>query len=87
MEKSEQVWWPEAVPQVTFAYQISLPLHFSTSTLRVSLFLLFRIMEWDPSVFFTASGSSSPYALLILHQPINQKAYDALSRHGETSVI
>ncbi|CAG8107482.1 unnamed protein product [Penicillium salamii] len=82
MEKSEQVWWPEAAPQVTFAYQISLPLHFSTSTLRVSLFVLFRIMEWDPSVFFTASGSSSPYALLILHQPINQKAYDALSRHA-----
>ncbi|CAG8116373.1 unnamed protein product [Penicillium olsonii] len=39
-------------------------------------------MEWDPSRFFSASGSPSPYALLILHQPINHKAFDALSRHA-----
>ncbi|KAJ5354130.1 thiamine pyrophosphokinase eukaryotic [Penicillium brevicompactum] len=39
-------------------------------------------MEWDPSRFFGASGSSSPYALLILHQPINEKAFDVLRKHA-----
>jgi hypothetical protein len=41
-------------------------------------------MEWDPSRFFRPEGSPSPYALLVLNQPINEKAFGALSEHGET---
>jgi thiamine pyrophosphokinase len=40
-------------------------------------------MEWDPSRFFHPQGSSSPYALLILNQPINEKAFGVLSRYGK----
>jgi hypothetical protein len=40
-------------------------------------------MEWDPSRLFGTSGSSSPYALLILNQPINEKAFGVLSKHGQ----
>lgn len=39
-------------------------------------------MEWDPSRFFGAAGSPSPYALLILNQPINESAFGVLSEHG-----
>ncbi|OQE80918.1 hypothetical protein PENNAL_c0043G01181 [Penicillium nalgiovense] len=39
-------------------------------------------MEWDPSRFFHPQGSSSPYALLILNQPINEKAFGVLSRYA-----
>jgi hypothetical protein len=41
-------------------------------------------MEWDPSHFFRPEGSPSPYALLVLNQPINEKAFGVLSEHGET---
>lgn len=39
-------------------------------------------MEWDPSRFFRASEASMPYALLVLNQPINERAFGALSEHG-----
>lgn len=39
-------------------------------------------MEWDPSRFFRVSDSSTPYALLVLNQPINERAFDVLSEHG-----
>lgn len=39
-------------------------------------------MEWDPSQFFR-SGDVSTYALLVLNQPINEKAFGVLSDHGE----
>ncbi|KAJ5958961.1 thiamine pyrophosphokinase eukaryotic [Penicillium vulpinum] len=39
-------------------------------------------MEWDPSRFFRPSGSPSPYALIILNQPINEKAFGVLSRYA-----
>ncbi|KAJ5164818.1 thiamine pyrophosphokinase eukaryotic [Penicillium coprophilum] len=39
-------------------------------------------MEWDPSRFFRPSGSPSPYALLVLNQPINEKAFGVLSRYA-----
>ncbi|KAJ5381146.1 uncharacterized protein N7496_003574 [Penicillium cataractarum] len=39
-------------------------------------------MEWDPSCFFRLEGSPSPYALLILNQPINEKAFGVLSEHA-----
>ncbi|OKO95204.1 hypothetical protein PENSUB_11283 [Penicillium subrubescens] len=38
-------------------------------------------MEWDPSRFFRLEGSPSPYALLVLNQPINEKAFGVLSEH------
>lgn len=41
-------------------------------------------MEWDPSRFFRPEGSPLPYALLVLNQPINEKAFGVLSEHGET---
>ncbi|KAJ6164394.1 hypothetical protein N7470_003066 [Penicillium chermesinum] len=40
-------------------------------------------MDWDPSRFFRATGNASPYALLVLNQPINEKAFGVLSEHGE----
>ncbi|KAJ5317369.1 hypothetical protein PENANT_c034G10620 [Penicillium antarcticum] len=39
-------------------------------------------MEWDPSRFFRVSGSPSPYALLILNQPINENAFGVLSHYA-----
>src|SRR5262245_59263215 len=41
------------------------------------------VTEWDPTQFFREGYPSSPYALLILNHPINEKAYDVLQRHGE----
>ncbi|KAJ5240821.1 uncharacterized protein N7469_002412 [Penicillium citrinum] len=38
-------------------------------------------MEWDPSQFFR-SGDVSTYALLVLNQPINEKAFGVLSDHA-----
>jgi hypothetical protein len=55
----------------------------STITASLSLFLLY-VMEWDPSRFFRPEGSPSPYALLVLNQPINEKAFGVLSAYGET---
>lgn len=43
-------------------------------------------MEWDPSRFFRVSEPSSPYALLVLNQPINERAFGVLSGHGKSSV-
>ncbi|GKZ20939.1 hypothetical protein AbraIFM66951_011322 [Aspergillus brasiliensis] len=48
-----------------------------------------KIMTWDPTQFFrTEEGRrpSSPYALLILNHPINEKAYDVLRKHALTTV-
>ncbi|KAF7714149.1 Uncharacterized protein PECH_009011 [Penicillium ucsense] len=39
-------------------------------------------MEWDPSRFFRPEGSPSPYALLMLNQPINERAFTVLSQHA-----
>ncbi|KAJ5992864.1 hypothetical protein N7451_008588 [Penicillium sp. IBT 35674x] len=39
-------------------------------------------MEWHPSRFFHPEGSPVPYALLILNQPINERAYEVLSEHA-----
>ncbi|PYI14417.1 thiamine pyrophosphokinase [Aspergillus violaceofuscus CBS 115571] len=40
------------------------------------------VTEWDPTQFFREGYPSSPYALLILNHPINEKAYDVLQRHA-----
>ncbi|PYH31058.1 thiamine diphosphokinase [Aspergillus neoniger CBS 115656] len=47
-----------------------------------------RLMTWDPTQFFrTEEGlPSSPYALLILNHPINERAYDVLQQHALTTV-
>ncbi|KAJ6092871.1 hypothetical protein N7486_008160 [Penicillium sp. IBT 16267x] len=39
-------------------------------------------MEWHPSIFFHPEGSPAPYALVILNQPINERAYEVLSEHA-----
>ncbi|KAJ5775879.1 uncharacterized protein N7511_000890 [Penicillium nucicola] len=39
-------------------------------------------MEWDPSRFFRVGGSPSPYALLVLNQPINENAFGVLSQYA-----
>ncbi|KAJ5722009.1 hypothetical protein N7488_000044 [Penicillium malachiteum] len=39
-------------------------------------------MEWNPTLFFRPEGSPSPYALLILNQPINEKAFEVLNEHA-----
>ncbi|RAH63029.1 thiamine pyrophosphokinase [Aspergillus piperis CBS 112811] len=47
-----------------------------------------RLMTWDPTQFFrTEEGlPSSPYALLILNHPINERAYDVLRKNALTTV-
>lgn len=40
------------------------------------------MMEWDPSRFFRVSEASTPYALLVLNQPINERAFGVLSDQG-----
>ena len=47
-----------------------------------SLECLLFAMEWDPSRFFRPY-CSSPYALLVLNQPINESALSVLYEHGE----
>lgn len=37
-------------------------------------------MEWHPTQFF--SPSPPPFALLILNQPINERAFSVLHQHG-----
>ncbi|KAH8705894.1 putative thiamine pyrophosphokinase Thi80 [Talaromyces proteolyticus] len=40
-------------------------------------------MEWNPSLFFqTDSVPKNPFAILILNQPINERAFDAVRRHA-----
>ncbi|OJD24528.1 mitochondrial import inner membrane translocase subunit tim9 [Blastomyces percursus] len=44
-------------------------------------------MDWYPAQFFNPSAPpSSPFALLVLNQPINQNAYTILKKHGEFHV-
>lgn len=40
-------------------------------------------MEWHPASFFrTDIIPTTPLAILILNQPINENAFDAVRRHG-----
>lgn len=39
-------------------------------------------MEWDPSRFFCSSDGDAPYALLVLNQPINERAFKVLQQRG-----
>lgn len=40
-------------------------------------------MEWHPASFFrTDIIPENPYAILVLNQPINENAFDAVRRHG-----
>ena len=45
-------------------------------------------MDWDPTQFFRtdAHNPPSPYALLVLNQPINEKAFKVLREHGTPPV-
>lgn len=44
-------------------------------------------MEWDPTQFFrTEKPQPAPFALLVLNQPINEKAFRVLKRHGAFSI-
>ncbi|PWY96310.1 thiamine pyrophosphokinase [Aspergillus sclerotioniger CBS 115572] len=45
-------------------------------------------MEWDPTQFFRDEGDNppTPFALLILNHPINEKAYDVLQKHALITV-
>lgn len=38
-------------------------------------------MQWNPTQYFDTTSTPSPFALLILNQPINERAFSAL-RHG-----
>ncbi|RAL07245.1 thiamine diphosphokinase [Aspergillus homomorphus CBS 101889] len=40
------------------------------------------VTEWDPTQFFREGDPPSPYALLILNHPINEKAYEVLQQHA-----
>lgn len=39
-------------------------------------------MEWDPTQFFRDDHTPNPFALLILNQPINERAFRVLRKHG-----
>lgn len=39
-------------------------------------------MDWDPTQFFRTDAPPSPFALLVLNQPINEKAFKVLREHG-----
>ncbi|KKZ61322.1 hypothetical protein EMCG_04039 [[Emmonsia] crescens] len=44
-------------------------------------------MDWYPAQFFnTAAPPSSPFALLVLNQPINQNAYKILKKHASFTI-
>lgn len=41
-------------------------------------------MEWDPTQYFRDGVRPPvPFALLVLNQPINGRAFTALKKHGE----
>lgn len=45
-------------------------------------------MEWHPASFFrTDITPQTPFAILILNQPINENAFDAVRRHGTFSSL
>lgn len=45
-------------------------------------------MEWHPASFFrTDIIPQTPFAILILNQPINENAFDAVRRHGTFSSL
>ncbi|CRG89052.1 thiamine pyrophosphokinase, putative [Talaromyces islandicus] len=40
-------------------------------------------MEWDPtSLFRTDTVPTNPFAILVLNQPVNERAFDAVRRHA-----
>jgi len=39
-------------------------------------------MDWDPTQFFRTDAPPSPFALLVLNQPINEKAFLVLRERG-----
>lgn len=39
-------------------------------------------MEWNPGKFFDDRQTETPYALLILNQPLNVRAYGQVAPHG-----
>jgi hypothetical protein len=45
-------------------------------------------MEWDPTQFFRDNHTPiNPFALLILNQPINERAFRVLKKHGMPSYL
>lgn len=44
-------------------------------------------MEWDPTQFFRTDKPPTPFALLVLNQPINEKAFKVLKDHGEPCLL
>ncbi|KAK6813800.1 hypothetical protein RU639_010312 [Aspergillus parasiticus] len=43
-------------------------------------------MEWDPTQFFRDDHTPNPFALLILNQPINERAFRVLRRHAKVTL-
>ncbi|QSS57181.1 thiamine pyrophosphokinase Thi80 [Histoplasma capsulatum var. duboisii H88] len=44
-------------------------------------------MDWYPAQFFnTVAPPSSPFALIVLNQPINQHAYRVLDKHARFTI-
>jgi hypothetical protein len=40
-------------------------------------------MEWNPTQFFRHAEPRVPYVLVILNQPINDRAIAAIQEHGQ----
>lgn len=39
-------------------------------------------MDWYPAEFFNDKAPNRPYALLLLNQPLNVRAYERVARDG-----
>lgn len=54
----------------------------TTSTLLLCLYHNMASQEWNPTQYFHPSKPPNPFALLILNQPINERAFADLHSHG-----
>ncbi|ODM20076.1 hypothetical protein SI65_05062 [Aspergillus cristatus] len=43
-------------------------------------------MDWDPTQFFRTDAPPSSFALLVLNQPINEKAFQVLREHANYTI-
>ena len=47
--------------------------------------LKLQAMEWYPGKFFNDAPPETPYAVLLLNQPLNVRAYEKVVLHGTQS--
>lgn len=71
---------------LTTPYDTGYLLSKSLANIQLVISLKESDMEWHPaSIFRTDVIPTTPFAILILNQPINENAFDAVRRHGTFS--